>query len=200
MTTNHNLIPKSIFDEDFNELNVGWSSASNINRLYNLDKGTVYVPKDGDLKYIGLIRRTRLELLIVDDPKAEFIKHLQTYIPEFMPQQAGDTIVGSGTSIHKDVIIEPNVIIGHNCSIGYDGFGYYNGKHIPHRGRVIIKSGARIGSNVCIDRATIGETVIGEDVKIDNLVHIAHGVKIGSGSHIIAGAVICGSVILSKNI
>lgn len=46
MTTNHNLIPKSIFDEDFNELNVGWSSASNINRLYNLDKGTVYVPKD----------------------------------------------------------------------------------------------------------------------------------------------------------
>lgn len=200
MYLNPDLIPKSIFDEDFNEAHIGWCSIENINRLYDLDRGTVYVPKNGSLKYIPLSRRTRLELLLSDNPKRDWIKHLETHKPAFQTEIHRSVIIGEGTKWDDGLIVEENVIIGANCSLNFDGFGYEDGKLIPHRGRVVVKAGARIGNNVCIDRAVIGDTVIGPNVKIDNLVHIAHGVKIGEGSYIIAGAVICGSVIIGKNV
>lgn len=86
--------------------------------------------------------------------------------------------------------------------IGRDGFGYeYDDVEdkmikVPHRGDVIIGKDVEIGGNCCIDRATLeGEaTLIGDGTKIDNLVHIAHNVKIGRNCLIVAGAVIGGSV------
>jgi UDP-3-O-[3-hydroxymyristoyl] glucosamine N-acyltransferase len=65
---------------------------------------------------------------------------------------------------------------------------------------VIIDDNVEIGSNVSIDRATIGETVIGKGTKIDNLVHIAHNVKIGSNCLIIAQAGIAGSTIIGNQV
>ena len=64
---------------------------------------------------------------------------------------------------------------------------------IPQEGNVIIEDNVEIGSNCAIDRATIGSTVIGEMTKIDNLVHIAHNVKIGKGCLLTAGFAIAGS-------
>ncbi len=183
MYINPDLIPKSIFDEDFNETNIGWCSLSNIHRLFDMDKGTVFVPKDGNLKYIAVARRTRLDLIPVDDPKMCFIDVLER------TPDVDVTIVASKTAI-----------IGEYTSIGNDGFGFYKGKRVPHRGNVLIGAGVEIGNNTCIDRAVVGSTIIGENVKIDNLVHIAHGVKIGKGSVIVAGAVICGSVIIGENV
>ena len=94
--------------------------------------------------------------------------------------------------------------IGTGSVIGGDGFGYAREADgtlvkIPHRGNVIIEENVSIGANTCIDRAAVGSTVIGAGTKIDNLVHIAHGVKIGKNCLIIAGAVIGGSVEIGEN-
>lgn len=112
--------------------------------------------------------------------------------------------VGHNTVIKADTIIGRNVIIGANNTIGGVGFGYEkdeNGQFvfIPHIGNVIIKDNVEIGNNTCIDKAVLGSTVLEENVKVDNLVHIAHGVKIGKNSLIIANAMVAGSVEIGEN-
>jgi len=118
--------------------------------------------------------------------------------------------IGENTSIGDDTFIYPNVtirekvkigrkvIIHAGTVIGSDGFGYVNNKgshyKIPQVGGVIIEDEVEIGANVTIDRATVGNTIIGSGTKIDNLVQIAHNVIIGKNC-IIAGQVgISGSV------
>jgi UDP-3-O-[3-hydroxymyristoyl] glucosamine N-acyltransferase len=114
-----------------------------------------------------------------------------------------NTTLGRGCVIHPNVTIRENVRIGdrvvvHSGSvIGSDGFGYVfeKGIHykIPQVGGVIVEDDVEIGSNVSIDRATTGDTVIGKGSKIDNLVQIAHNVRIGKNSLIIAQVGIGGS-------
>jgi len=108
------------------------------------------------------------------------------------------------TVIFRDTQIGNNVRIGSNCSIGNFGFGYekdVKGEYhlMEHLGNVIIKDDVHIHNNTCIDRAVIGSTVIWNNVKIDNLVHIAHGVQIHSNSLIIANAMVAGSVTIGEN-
>lgn len=116
----------------------------------------------------------------------------------------GNVKVGAHTVIEHNVVIQGNVKIGKNCYIhsgaviGADGFGYYfedNGavKKIEHFGGAEIGNTVEIGANACIDRGTIDNTVIGDGSKIDNLVHIAHNVRIGKSVCVVAGAVVCGS-------
>jgi len=114
-----------------------------------------------------------------------------------------DTILGNNcelkanVSVYNNTNIGSNVIIHSGTSIGSDGFGFVtiDGNHekIPQTGNVIIKNDVEIGSNCSVDRATIGSTVIGEMTKIDNIVHIAHNVKIGKGCLITAGFAVAGS-------
>ena len=104
-----------------------------------------------------------------------------------------------------NTIIGNNVTIGCNNTIGGVGFGYEKDefgeyKLIKHIGNVVINDGVEIGNNTCIDRGVIGSTIIGENCKIDNLVHIAHGVNIGKNSLIIANSMIAGSVTIGKNV
>lgn len=106
--------------------------------------------------------------------------------------------------LKAETVVHDNVKIGANCTIGGVGFGYEAneiGEYevIPHIGNVEIDSFVEIGNNVCIDRAVLGSTRIHEHVKIDNLVHIAHGVEIGKNSLIIANAMIAGSVKIGEN-
>lgn len=111
--------------------------------------------------------------------------------------------LGNDTSIHAHVTIYDyselgdRVAIHASSVIGSDGFGYTpeNGKHvkIPHVGRVIIENDVEIGASTIIDRATIGETIIGEGTKIDNLVQIAHSVKLGKHNILCAFTGIAGS-------
>lgn len=119
-----------------------------------------------------------------------------------------DVIIGencyiyANTTIHNRTIIKDRVIIGSGSVIGTDGFGYstIEGKHvkIPQIGNVIICNDVELGASVCIDRATLGSTLIEEGVKIDNLVHIAHNCKIGAGSIIVAQVGIAGSSSMGK--
>tara|TARA_B110000459_G_scaffold201839_1_gene253446 strand:+ start:2209 stop:3111 length:903 start_codon:yes stop_codon:yes gene_type:complete len=116
-----------------------------------------------------------------------------------------NTIIGSNNVIHENTIIGKNVKIGSNNTIGAVGFGYQQNEdglyeRIGHIGNVIIKDGVEISNNTCIDQAVLGSTVIGFNSKIDNLVHIAHGVKIGENSLIIANAMIAGSTIIGDNV
>ena len=115
-----------------------------------------------------------------------------------------DVIIGANTIIKADTIISSNVKIGSNCTIGGVGFGYEkneNGEYevIPHIGNVVLKDCVEIGNNTCIDRAVIGSTILHKNVKVDNLVHIAHGVEVGENSLIIAHAMIAGSVKIGTN-
>ncbi|GBD95294.1 UDP-3-O-acylglucosamine N-acyltransferase [bacterium BMS3Abin06] len=118
--------------------------------------------------------------------------------------------IGEGVSIGDDSIIYPNVTIRENVKIGKkvivhsgtvigsDGYGYVQEKgihyKIPQVGGVIIEDSVEIGANVCIDRATVENTIIGCGTKIDNLVQIAHNVKIGKNCLILGQAGISGSV------
>ncbi|MFN4245140.1 MAG: UDP-3-O-(3-hydroxymyristoyl)glucosamine N-acyltransferase [Brevinematia bacterium] len=115
-----------------------------------------------------------------------------------------NTIIKPNVTIYPGTIIGNNVIIHAGAVIGSDGFGYtlHNGKHykIPHLGKVIIEDNVEIGANSCIDRAFVGETIIGKGTKIDNLVQIAHNVKIGENCIIVSQAGIAGSTQIGKNV
>lgn len=111
--------------------------------------------------------------------------------------------VGSGTRIHAGVhVCSParignNVVLKSGCVIGGDGFGYErNEKGIfekfQHFGGVIIEDNVEIGSSTCVDRGTLTDTFIGEGTKIDNLVHIAHNVRVGKNCAVVALAMVGG--------
>ncbi len=113
--------------------------------------------------------------------------------------------IGSNTVIESNTILGDNVEIGSNSVIGGVGFGYAQDEltkqyvRFPHYGRVIIHNNVSIGNNTCIDRGSLSDTIMHDGVKIDNLVHIAHNVKIGKNTLIIANAMIAGSVIIGEN-
>lgn len=130
--------------------------------------------------------------------------------------------IGEGTVIHSQVFIGKNVQIGNHCTIypgvkiydgsiigdhcilhsntviGSDGFGFVPNKEgvyqkVVHNGIVEIENHVEIGANTVIDRATMGRTVIGEGTKLDNLIQIAHNVKIGNHTVIAAQSGVAGS-------
>ncbi|MGL5912751.1 MAG: UDP-3-O-(3-hydroxymyristoyl)glucosamine N-acyltransferase [Bacteroidales bacterium] len=118
--------------------------------------------------------------------------------------------IGSNASIGDNCILYPGVVvyagcrIGNNCIlhagavIGSDGFGFApdenkNYKKIPQIGNVVIEDNVEIGANTCIDRATMGSTLIHQGVKLDNLVHIAHNVEVGRNTVMAALNGIAGS-------
>lgn len=124
-------------------------------------------------------------------------------------------VVGNEVEIGVESFLYPNVVcydrvkIGKRCIvhagavIGADGFGYIEHpdktfEKIPQIGTVVIEDDVEIGANTTIDRATIGATVIERGTKIDNLVHIAHNVRIGEHSALAAQVGIAGSTVIGK--
>ena len=111
--------------------------------------------------------------------------------------------VGAQTRIFPHVTLYPGVVIGarclihSGCRIGSDGFGYVhlNGVHvkIPHVGGCVIGNDVEMGANCTIDRGSIDTTEIGDGTKLDNLVHVAHNVRIGRLCLIAACVGIAGS-------
>lgn len=111
--------------------------------------------------------------------------------------------IGEDTIIHANVVIREECVIGNRVQIhagtviGSDGFGYVtvNGKHmkVPQIGNVLIEDDVEIGSNVSVDRATTGTTLIKRGTKIDNLVQIAHNCQVGADNILCGQAAIAGS-------
>ena len=104
--------------------------------------------------------------------------------------------VGSGAKIGNNCILYPHATVYHDCRVGNnctlhagsvvgaDGFGFAPSpegyEKIPQIGITILEDNVEIGANTCIDRATMGATVIRKGVKLDNLIQIAHNVEVGS--------------------
>lgn len=115
------------------------------------------------------------------------------------------TIIHSGVSIREGIRIGRDVIIHNGAVIGSDGFGFLQDKHgspikIPQTGTVVIEDKVEIGANTTIDRAALGETIIREGTKIDNLVQVAHNVEIGAKSLLAGQAGIAGSSKLGEKV
>ncbi|MEC7310091.1 UDP-3-O-(3-hydroxymyristoyl)glucosamine N-acyltransferase [Vibrio crassostreae] len=119
-----------------------------------------------------------------------------------------DVEIGEGTVIEHNVVIHSGTRIGKNClirthsSIGGGGFNYVTTEtgltKLPDLGGVDIGDDVEIGSNTCIVKGLINDTVIKQGVKIDNLVHIAHDCFIDEGAFIIASAEVSGYVSIGK--
>lgn len=109
-------------------------------------------------------------------------------------------VIYSGVRIYDYCVIGDNCIVHSNTVIGSDGFGFQPTKDgyqkIPQLGNVILEDDVEIGANCAIDRGTIGSTVIGKGTKIDNLIQIAHNVKIGENNVIASQTGIAGSTII----
>lgn len=114
-----------------------------------------------------------------------------------------DTIIGNNTTI-MHAKIGQSCNIGSSVTIGGEGFGFEDeGEDVvtfPHLGGVVIGDNVKIGSSTCIDRASLGNTIIQDQVKIDNLVHVAHNVVIGRASKVIAMTIIGGSTKIGQNV
>jgi len=130
------------------------------------------------------------------------------------------TIVGPGCSVGERVrigsrcILNANSVVAYDCvlgdevilqpgaTIGADGFGYaWSGEKflkIPQVGRVVLEDDVEIGANASVDRGAIGDTVIERGVKLDNLVQIAHNVRIGAYSVMASQVGISGSTTIGK--
>ncbi|MGB8191623.1 MAG: UDP-3-O-(3-hydroxymyristoyl)glucosamine N-acyltransferase [Chitinophagaceae bacterium] len=139
-------------------------------------------------------------------PEAEI--HPETYVgPNTF---VGRCSIGKGSILYGNNYLYDGVKLGNDVTvhagtvIGADGFGYQPGEDkewlkFEHTGGVVIGNGVEIGANTCIDRGALGDTVIRDGTKIDNLVHIAHNVQIGRHCLVIAHAMIGGSCVIGDH-
>jgi len=153
------------------------------------------------------------------DSKAKIGKNVT--IGPFSVIEAG-VIIGDDSNIGSHTVIDQKTCIGKNCKIfsnihiyhgtnigdnaiihsgtviGSDGFGFVTDQDINHKipqnGYVIIGNNVEIGANCAIDRGTIGDTIIEDQCKLDNHVHLAHNVRLGKGCLLTAAVTIAGSV------
>ncbi len=163
-------------------------------------------------------RRKGIDPLAFVSPKATIGK--DCYVGAFA-YIADGVVIGDNTQIYSHVVIEenaclgegciiyPNVSVYHDCRlgnnvtvhsgtvIGADGFGFAPNTEgydkIPQIGIVVIEDNVEIGANTCIDRSTMGQTIVGKGVKLDNLVQIAHNVEVGENTVMSAQVGIAGS-------
>lgn len=119
------------------------------------------------------------------------------------------TVIGDGVKIGNDCLLYPNVTIYQGCRlgnnvtihagavIGADGFGFAPGENgydkIPQIGIVVIEDNVEIGANTCVDRSTMGQTIIRKGVKLDNLIQVAHNCEVGENTVMSAQAGMAGS-------
>ena len=115
-----------------------------------------------------------------------------------------DTVIGPRAVLYADTQVGNRVVIKAGAVLGGPGFGYLSdagGHHrIPHVGGCIIEDEAEIGSNSCVDRGSVSDTVIGQGAKLDNLVHVGHNVRIGRRCLLMAGVGIAGSTRIGDDV
>lgn len=128
----------------------------------------------------------------------------------------GNDYIGAEAKIGVGTVIFPNVTIYHKCQvgkkcrlhagvvIGSEGYGFVRVgdgiEKIPQAGRVIIEDEVEIGANTTVDRGTLGDTIIGRGTKLDNLVQIAHNVKLGSYCFMAAQGGVAGSATIEDGV
>lgn len=125
-------------------------------------------------------------------------------------------VLGAGTSVGPRCVLHPHVVaypdsqigadvvLHSGVRIGSDGFGYttIDGRHekMPQVGRAIVEDGVEVGANTTVDRGSLGDTVLCEGVKIDNLVQVGHNVRVGADSMLAALVGIAGSTRIGRGV
>ena len=115
-----------------------------------------------------------------------------------------NTVIYNGVQIYHASNIGSNVTLHAGVIVGADGFGFAPGaennyRKVPQIGNVVIEDDVEIGANSCIDRATMGSTIIRKGVKLDNLIQIGHNVEIGENTVIAGQTGIAGSTKIGKD-
>lgn len=120
------------------------------------------------------------------------------------------SVVGAGCRLHPHVVLYEETALGDRvlvhagARLGSDGFGYtvVDGEHakIPQVGRCVVADDVEIGANSTVDRGSLGDTRIGRGVKLDNLVHVAHNVRVGARSLLAALVGIAGSTRIGEGV
>ncbi|MFZ1515726.1 MAG: UDP-3-O-(3-hydroxymyristoyl)glucosamine N-acyltransferase [Saprospiraceae bacterium] len=131
------------------------------------------------------------------------ILHPQVFVGKNVKIGNG-TVLHSGVKVYHECEIGAHCILHSNVVIGSDGFGFAPKEDrtytkIAQIGNVLVGDNVEIGSNTCIDRGTMGSTVIGKGTKLDNLIQVAHNVQIGENTVIAAQAGIAGSAKIGNN-
>ena len=126
----------------------------------------------------------------------------QVYIDD--NTQIGDNaIIYAGVKIYSDTVIGKDVIIHAGSVIGADGFGFAPSdasySKVAQIGNVVIEDHVEIGANTCIDRATMGSTIVKKGVKLDNLIQIAHNVVVGENTVMASQTGVSGSTKVGRN-
>jgi len=173
--------------------------------IYDLSSNCLSFIKasDPDESLIRIINKNPLSLIICPPQLKDEIK--SSFILSQRPYHDFSRVVKKFFDCPR-----PKIVIGKNChikpkaTIGGEGFGYQKNekniyKRVTHIGGVKIGNNVDIGSWTTIDRGVLTDTYIGSNVKIDNLVHIAHNCVIGEGTQLAAGAVLGGGVVIGKN-
>lgn len=156
--------------------------------------------KIGDNVFIGAFAYIGKNVVVGDGTKI----YPSTFIGDNVTI-AQHTILHPGVKIYHDCIIGSKVTIHAGSVIGADGFGFApqadgSFKKVPQIGNVLIEDNVEIGSNTCIDRATIGSTIIKSGAKLDNLLQIAHNVEVGNNTVIAAQTGVSGSTKIGNNV
>jgi UDP-3-O-[3-hydroxymyristoyl] glucosamine N-acyltransferase len=146
----------------------------------------------GDFVYIG-------EGVVIED-NAQIHPHA---CMEDFSHIGKNSVLYYGVKVYENCQIGNDCILHAGCVIGADGFGFAPAGEtymkIPQIGNVILEDGVEIGANTCIDRATMGSTIIRKNVKLDNLIQVAHNVEIGEGSACASQVGISGSTKIGKH-
>jgi UDP-3-O-[3-hydroxymyristoyl] glucosamine N-acyltransferase len=187
-------------------------------------------PQHALIDLLTLLHPTRRPAAGVDPMAAvapDASLHPTAFVAAFVVIETG-AVIGAGVQLHAGVYVGPGVEIGEDsvlyprvilrdgvrlgrrvivhpgAVIGADGFGYTPSpdghRKIPQVGGVRIEDDVEIGANTTIDRATVGDTVVGRGTKIDNLVQVAHNVQIGEHAIVVAQAGISGSSRLGRGV
>lgn len=146
-------------------------------------------------------RGTWVGRFAVIERKARVGRDCQIYPQVYIGENVtiGDNVtIYPGVKIYRDCVVGSNCILHADCVIGADGFGFApredgTYKKIQQTGNVVIEDDVEIGANTCIDRATMGSTIIRRGVKLDDLIMIAHNVEIGANTVMAAQCGIAGS-------
>jgi len=117
---------------------------------------------------------------------------------------ADNVTIYPGVKVYRDCKLGENVVIHAGSVIGADGFGFAPSNHkdykkVPQIGNVVLEDNVEIGANTCIDRATMGSTIIRHGVKLDNLIQVAHNSEIGSNTVMAAQTGVAGSTKIGKD-
>lgn len=157
---------------------------------------TVQLGKDC---YVGHFAVIEEDVIIGDNCRI----YPQVYIGDRV-QIGNNVTLHPGVKIYEECVIGNDVVIHSGSVIGADGFGWAplaDGTYekIPQIGNVVLEDGVDVGANTCIDRATMGATVVSRGVKLDNLIQIAHNATIGENTVIAAQTGIAGSAKVGKN-